>query len=135
MWKTVREPKWLLGMFLLSTSLLCQVIALIFAPVSIVQPVGLLAFPWSVLIQNRVEKVRLRKTLVLWVLATVFATGIFTVIVSKFSDAPDRFSLFSISVGAVAVYLFSATLGVLGWRGKRVCAHYSGDLGSDALWA
>ncbi|WP_376975345.1 EamA/RhaT family transporter [Arcanobacterium hippocoleae] len=119
LWKTVREPKWLLGMFLLSTSLLCQVIALIFAPVSIVQPVGLLAFPWSVLIQNRVEKVRLRKTLVLWVLATVFATGIFTVIVSKFSDAPDRFSLFSISVGAVAVYLFSATLGVLGWRGKK----------------
>lgn len=117
--KSIRQPKWIFGLILLTMSLLCQVIALIFAPVSIVQPVGLLAFPWSVLIQNRVEQTRLRKSLVFWVIAAVFATGIFTLVVSTYSTSTQEIELAKIIIGALVVYILSGIFGGLGWRGKK----------------
>ncbi|XCB30614.1 EamA/RhaT family transporter [Arcanobacterium hippocoleae] len=116
---------------MLGVSLICQIVALVFAPVSIVQPVGLLAFPWSVLIQNRVEKVRLRKTLVAWVCATVSATAIFTIIVSKYSSSPEELDLLKISIGSAIIYLLSASFGTLGWRGtKKLRALFWGSGGA-----
>lgn len=119
LWNTIRQPRWICGFGLLCTSFLCQIIALIFAPVSIVQPIGLLAFPWSVIMQHRVEKRRLSRKLIVWVCATVVATAIFTLIVSKYAQLPDAIDLTKVTIGILAVYLFCLIFGLLGWRGKK----------------
>ncbi len=58
LWISIRTPRWLLGLSFMGLSLVCQITALSFAPVSVVQPVGVLAFPWSMIIQSGLTRCR-----------------------------------------------------------------------------
>ena len=119
LWNTVRDPQWLSGLGLICLSFFCQITALIFAPVSIVQPIGLLAFPWSILIQHRAEHRRLSRKLIAWVCMTVLATALFTLIVSKYALLPETIHLRKVAFGIVAVYLLCFSFGLLGWKGAK----------------
>lgn len=119
LWNTIRDPHWLGGLGLICLSFFCQITALIFAPVSIVQPIGLLAFPWSILIQHRAEHRRLSRKLIAWVCMTVLTTGLFTLIVSRYVALPEAVHLYKVAIGIIAVYLICFTFGLLGWKGRK----------------
>ncbi len=119
LWESIKTPRWLLGLALMGASLVCQVLALSFAPVSIVQPVGVLAFPWSMIIQSRKHKVPISGPVRAAVVATIVAIGGF-IIVGSLNVAPEsELSQVRVLIGAAVVYGVAAGLGFLGSKGAR----------------
>lgn len=119
LWISIRTPRWLLGLSFMGLSLVCQITALSFAPVSVVQPVGVLAFPWSMIIQSRAHKVPISGSARRAVIVTVLAIFGF-ISVGGFNAAPEAaLSESSVLIGALVAYLSAAGLGVLGSRGAR----------------
>ncbi len=117
LWESIKTPRWQLGLLLMGASLVCQVLALSFAPVSIVQPVGVLAFPWSMIIQSRKHRQPIPPAARLAVVATVLAIGGF-IVVGGVNAAPEAaLSQQGVIVGALVVYAVAAGLGFLGSRG------------------
>jgi hypothetical protein len=119
LWESIKTPRWLLGLALMGASLVCQVLALSFAPVSIVQPVGVLAFPWSMIIQSRKHKQPIPLAARVAGLATVLAIGGFIVVGSLNAAPESALSQQSVLIGALVVYAVAAGLGVLGSRGAH----------------
>lgn len=116
---SLKNPRWWQGMGFMAVSLLCQITALFFAPVTVVQPVGLMAFPWSVILQARVAKRHIGKTETALVALTVGATALFTLVVSFYAAGESRFTVWKVFVGALVIYLLAASFGRLGAHGPR----------------
>lgn len=71
----LRNQRWLLGLLALGSGALLHACALGLAPLSVVQPVGVLALPITVLLNARQQGVRTRDLNVHVVLAVLAATG------------------------------------------------------------
>jgi drug/metabolite transporter (DMT)-like permease len=56
LWDVVRSPRWLGGLALTGVGAVLQVTALLLAPVTVVQPIGVLAVPWTILLAARVHR-------------------------------------------------------------------------------
>lgn len=112
----IRQRKWWLGLSLMGVSLVCQVLGLTMAPVSVVQPVGLLAFPWSVLLAAKSRDSRF-PLIVLAVGLTVVATLGFTWIAARNASSSDELDLVPVAVAAAVVYGLAAMMALLGSRG------------------
>ncbi len=117
--QTVRSPRWLVGMGLLGTSAVLQVTALTMAPVTVVQPLGLLAFPWSIIIMARQHRQRIRRRVGLAVALTVLSTAAFTTVSALYAVPQSDLSAPRVIAGAVAVYLLTLAFGTLGARGPQ----------------
>lgn len=114
---SLKNPRWWQGMGFMGVSLGCQITALFFAPVTVVQPVGLMAFPWSVILQARLAKRHIGRTEAALVALTVGATVIFTAIVSFYAAGESRLTVWKVFVGVLVIYLLAATFGGLGTHG------------------
>lgn len=115
--KTIRSGRWLTGMVLLGVSAALQVTALSMAPVSVVQPVGLLAFPWSILLQSWGNNESVPKRILAAVGVTVLSTFAFTVVSSMYAVPQSNLVMTRVVIGAAVVYLGTTTLGLIGARG------------------
>lgn len=71
----LRNPRWLLGLFALGFGALLHAVALGLAPLSVVQPVGVLALPITVLLNARQNGMAIRNLNLNAVLAVCGATG------------------------------------------------------------
>ncbi|MFR9730939.1 hypothetical protein ACL03H_17070 [Saccharopolyspora sp. MS10] len=71
----LRNPLWLLGLAALGSGALLHATALGLAPLSVVQPVGVLALPITVLLSARQQGLRTRELNINVVLAVLAATG------------------------------------------------------------
>lgn len=117
---SLKNRRWWQGLALMGVSLGCQITALFFAPVTVVQPVGLLAFPWSMILQARVTRQRIRKREGVLVAMTVLATGMFTFLVSYYSAPDQPLTTIKVFIGAITIYILAGTFGTLGAKGPRV---------------
>lgn len=117
---SLKNLRWWKGSLLLGVSLGCQITALFFAPVTVVQPVGLLAFPWSMILQARVARKRIRKTEAALVAMTVAATAFFTLLVSVFSAPDQPLTASKVIIGATTIYVLACIFGGLGAKGPTV---------------
>lgn len=115
----VKSPRWLGGLALMGVSAVVQIVALTLAPVSVVQPVGLLAFPWSVLLSARKEKHKLSPQLIGAVAVTVVATLAFTLLAAAFASPSTELKVGRILVAAFAVYFIAFGMTMFGSRGPR----------------
>ena len=52
----IRNPRWLGGLLLTGVGAVLQMTALLLAPVTVVQPIGVLAVPWTILLAARVHR-------------------------------------------------------------------------------
>lgn len=52
----IRNPRWLGGLVLTGVGAVLQMAALLLAPVTVVQPIGVLAVPWTILLAARVHR-------------------------------------------------------------------------------
>nr|NLI51171.1 EamA/RhaT family transporter [Propionibacterium sp.] len=114
---TVKRPRWLLGLLLMGFSLALQVLALTMAPVSVVQPMGILAFPWSIMIAAWAHKKRPSNPILTAVGVTVGATVAFVVISSVFAAPESDLSQTRVFLGALVIYLCAIGLGLAGAKG------------------
>ena len=116
---SMKNPRWLAGLLLMGISLSFQITALFFAPVSVVQPVGLMAFPWSMIIQARSDKHRIPKRMASVMGVTIVATVAFTLLIS-FHAAPEAdLQSWPVLIGALVVYVCAGTMGWIGAHGMK----------------
>lgn len=110
MWRLVRQPRWLGGLAALAVAAALHIVALMLGPVTVVQPVGILAVPWSILLAARIHKHTIPRKIWLWVAVTIVALGLFTWLSSLYAATHVQLHevalLLAIGVvGAVAVIL------------------------------
>lgn len=118
LFELVKDRDWWLGLGLMGVSLVFQVLGLTMAPVSLVQPVGLLAFPWSVVLAGK-SLGRRASRVILPTGLTVLATFGFIIVVATHSTPADQLSLVPVIVAACIVYAAAATFALFGSRGPR----------------
>jgi hypothetical protein len=78
--KLARQPRWLLGWAMIAASALLHGVALLLAPVSVVQPIGILAVPVAVLLAARHGGARPGRTVTTAVALSVVGTGAFVIL-------------------------------------------------------
>ena len=113
----IRNPRWMLGLVLLGVSAVCQILALTFAPLTVVQPLGLLAFPWSVLLAAHSTRTWVPPRTQLAVAVTVAATLAFTVVTGVHATASSDLVIRRVIIGALVVYAVVGLFSTLGARG------------------
>ncbi len=105
----LRTPVWLLGLVLIGVGATLHLIALKLAPLTVIQPLGIMAVPWSVLLAARLK--RQRPGRMIWVSVAVTVAGIVTFTIFSTTHAttkPDltnlpRLWLFTGAVWGLAV--------------------------------
>ena len=115
--EAIRNPRWVIGLALMGASAVFQVVALTMAPVSVVQPVGLLAFPWSVLLAARATRTWVPPRTQAAVVVTVLATLAFTVVASLQAAEQADLVIRRVVVGALIVYAVASLFAMLGASG------------------
>jgi drug/metabolite transporter (DMT)-like permease len=114
----IRDRTWWMGLGLMGVSLVCQVLGLTMAPVSVVQPVGLLAFPWSVILARKTLGSRSSRIIAPTVI-TVLAVFAFVVVVAAHASSPEGLDLIPVTIAAGIVGVTAALFALMGSRGPR----------------
>lgn len=107
--------RWLLGLLTVGLGASLHIVGLMLAPVTVVQPVGILAVPWAVLLAAKIH--HFRPTKVIWgaVALTILGIVVFTLF-SASTAAPDT-ELPPARIIVSCLIVFAAG-GVLGWLGR-----------------
>ena len=122
LWKLLRRPSWVIGTVMLGLAIVCQLAALSFAPLIVVQPLGAIALVITTLLNSRISGHPPTKRSVIAISACVGGIFMFVAIAALF--ATDR----AISTGQLIVILIllAVVLIVFGalwlWRRRRVAA-------------
>ena len=117
LWRLIRTPMWLLGLFTIFIGASAHIVALMMAPVTVVQPVGILAVPWAVLMAARIHRHTVTRAMWLAVAMTVAGIVVFTLLSASAASEHTVLDPVAIAVGCTVVCVIGATLGVLGWKG------------------
>lgn len=117
--KMVRTPVWLLGLGLIALGAALHLVALAMAPITVIQPLGILAVGWSVLIAARLKgKPPERK---IWFAVGVSVVGIvgFTILSTRYTTEATDISLASMLWTTAAIWGLAIVLGGFGIFGPR----------------
>ena len=108
--------KWLLGLVLVFSGAAFHLIALSMAPVAVVQPVGILAVPWSVLLAARIHGHKVPRRI--WTAVSVTVLGVvgFTIFSSLFATGDKEFEFNPILVSFIVVVLLCGVLSLFATR-------------------
>lgn len=113
-WDLVRNPRWLLGLGTVAVGATLHIFGLMMAPVTVVQPVGILAVPWAVLLAAKIHHFRPSKAIWSAVALTIVGIVVFTLF-SASTAAPDtELPPTRIIVACLIVFAMGAVFGVLG---------------------
>lgn len=109
-------PKWLLGLVFVFAGAAFHLIALTMAPVAVVQPVGILAVPWSVLLAARIHGHHVTRRI--WAAVGVTIVGVvgFTVFSSLYATGRSVFDFRGITISFIVVCLLCAALSFAAMR-------------------
>ncbi len=111
-----RIRKWLLGLLLVFSGAALHLTALSMAPVAVVQPVGILAVPWSVLLAARIHGHEIPRRI--WSAVSVTFVGVvgFTIFSSLFATGEKPFEFNPILLSFVVVCALCAVLSFIATR-------------------
>ncbi len=118
LWSMIKTPLWLLGLAIITMGAVGHLWGLTFAPVTVVQPVGILAVPWSVIMAAKLHKHKISRRMWQAVLLTFVGIVIFTWFSATHAGHEKIVNPPTVLIGAIAVWLLGAFFGFLGWRGK-----------------
>ncbi|MFP5417227.1 MAG: hypothetical protein ACLGHZ_10225 [Actinomycetes bacterium] len=119
LWALVKSPRWWLGMGLNGLGAAISVVALLMAPVTVVQPLAILAVPWTVLLASRIHGHRITPALWSAVVLAVGGTVWFAVIAVLHAVEKDVFDDTGLILGSLIVFAVSGLLALAGARGPR----------------
>lgn len=115
----LRSPRWWLGMGLNAAGAALSVVALLMAPVTVVQPLAILAVPWTVLMASRIHGHRVLPAVWGAVALAVAGTAWFAVVAVQHAVEHDVFDDTGLVVGSMVVFAVAAALALVGARGPR----------------
>ncbi len=117
LWRLIRTPLWLLGLFTIFIGASAHIVALMMAPVTVVQPVGILAVPWAVLMSARIHRHTITRAMWLAVAMTVAGIVVFTLLAASAASEHTVLDPVAIAIGCTVICLAGTSLGLLGWKG------------------
>lgn len=116
----VREPVWVGGALLLVAAVPFQLLSLFLAPLTVVQPLGVIALVISVLLSTRVTRTRLDRRLIGAVALCVLGIGLFVAVAAgTTASRPVHDEQLAAVLGALAAVLVVVVAVVL-LRGRRL---------------
>lgn len=107
---------WLFGLVFVLAGAFLHLWALSFAPVTLVQPVGILAVPWSVLLAAKIHKHALTRHLFIAVAVTIVGVLGFTVITATHAVTAQPFGFPPLLISFFVVCLLCVGLSVVASR-------------------
>jgi len=113
----MRNKLWLAGLGVSIIGGLTHILGLTMAPVTVVQPVGVLAVPWSVLLAMRLHRYRPPGKLWVAVGVTILGVGGFTAISTSTAAPTSHFSDLRVTVTALVIAAFAVALAGFGRYG------------------
>ena len=113
LWALLRDRRWLGGLGFILVGAAMHITALTLAPVTVVQPVGVLAVVWSVLLAAKLHGYR--TTTIIWFSVALTVAGIvaFTALASRHASNDTRVEPESILLACVAVYGTAGALALI----------------------
>jgi drug/metabolite transporter (DMT)-like permease len=117
--RVIRNPRWLGGLALTGVGAILQMSALLLAPVTVVQPIGVLAVPWTILLAARVHRrpvpVPMWGASALTVLGTAAFAWVAITHAAPFPQLNDTWLV----LGTLAGFAVAALLALAGSRGPE----------------
>jgi hypothetical protein len=102
------SPWWLLGTALYGIAILCQLTSLGFAPITVVQPIGVVALVITSIVNSRVSHIELTPPTIRAIVLCVVGVGIFVGFAAVFAEDPgisDEAMIIVLSVLVIVVFL------------------------------
>lgn len=114
----LRNRLWLVGLATVAIGASLHIVGLALAPVTVVQPVGILAVPWSVLLAARIHGFRPTKEIWGAVALTILGIVAFTYFSSSTAARDTLLPSTTIIVASLTVFVVGGLLGYLGMHGS-----------------
>lgn len=115
----IRSPRWWLGMGLIGAGAAITVVALMMAPLTVVQSLAVLAMPWTVLLAERVHGHRVSPAMWRAVALTVAGTAWFAVVAVKYAAPTSELDDTRLIGGVLVGFTISGLFALSGARGQR----------------
>jgi hypothetical protein len=116
LWRLVRSPWWALGTLLLGLAILCQLTSLGFAPIIVVQPLGVVALVVTSVVNARVSHVKLTRDAIRAISFCVVGIGIFVTVaafVAQEQLIQEKQLIIILIIMGVVVVLLGVVFGLL----------------------
>lgn len=84
--RLLRTPSWLIGTIMLGLAIVFQLTALGFAPIIVVQPIGIVALVFTSILNARVSKVKLERKAISAIVMCVIGIGAFVTIAAFYAQ-------------------------------------------------
>ena len=117
-WALIRSPRWWLGMGSNALGAVLQVLALLLAPITVVQPLAILAVPWTVMMASRVQRHRITGAMWGAVTLSLAGTAWFAVVAVAHAADHETMDTSGIIVGCLLGFGIGGLLALLGARGR-----------------
>lgn len=132
--RLLRNPRWILGLILLSAGMVCNVIALSLASLTVVQPIGAIALVITTVVNSRDQGVRINRATVVAISACVTGSALFVLLAVNVTRKdhvvrPDQ-ELTAVLLLCIAVAVF----GTLAFVFKRRLSAFAYILGAGVLF-
>ena len=115
----LRTRVWLFGLLLVALGACIHLTAVYLAPITVVQPIGILAVIWSVLIAARLNHTTPTRTMWLAVTCSVVGIVFFTVLSTRHAARSISASLHALLITTGVVWAVAAALALVGVFGPR----------------
>lgn len=113
----IRNPRWIGGLLLTGVGAVIQVGALMLAPITVVQPLGVLAVPWTMLLAARLQKRPVRRQGWLATGLTVAGTAAFAWVAITHAAPYPILNESTLIIGTLTGLAVAAGLALIGARG------------------
>jgi len=113
----MRSPRWWLGTVLGGLGAGIQVVALLLAPVTVVQPIGILAVPWTVMLATRIHRHTITPAMWTAVGLTVAGTVWFAVVAIAHAADHEQLDDTRLISGTLITFAVAGVLALAGVRG------------------
>ncbi|MGK9147607.1 DMT family transporter [Plantibacter flavus] len=123
--KLLGRPSWLIGTLLLGLAIVFQLVALAFAPLIVVQPLGAIALVITALLNARVTKVKVSKEQIRAMVLCVAGIGLFVIVAALYAvEEPIRQPQLIIILIMLAVVTIGLGAAYALWRRKLHTVFY-----------
>jgi hypothetical protein len=116
LWRLLRSPWWALGSLLLGLAILCQLTSLAFAPIIVVQPLGVVALVITAVVNARVSHVKLTRDALRAITFCVVGIAIFVTVaafVAQETLIQEKQLIIILIIMGVVVVLLGVAFGLL----------------------
>jgi drug/metabolite transporter (DMT)-like permease len=132
--RLLRNPRWILGLILLIAGIVCNVIALSLASLTVVQPIGAIALVITTIVNSRDQGVRINRATVVAISACVSGSALFVLLALNVTRKnhvvlPDQ-ELTAVLLLCIAVAIFGTLAAVF----KRRLNAFTYILGAGVLF-